>query len=103
MTISLRRTLLIVGLALVLLVALLSWSISMARSGDPFQHAGFSARICEAACGNKLRCFFSSGEVVLRCVNILRKILRACSEISTWDTSQFSEQAPLVLCLLIQR
>ncbi|HZU70208.1 MAG TPA: hypothetical protein VFA09_23255 [Ktedonobacteraceae bacterium] len=43
MTISLRRTLLIVGLALVLLVALLSWSISMARSGDPFQHAGFSA------------------------------------------------------------
>ncbi|HJT59066.1 MAG TPA: hypothetical protein VJ761_21345 [Ktedonobacteraceae bacterium] len=43
MAISLRRTLLVVGLVLVLLVALLSWSISMARSVAPSQHAGFSS------------------------------------------------------------
>jgi hypothetical protein len=43
MAISLRRTLLVVGLALVLVVALLSWSLMMARSSAPSQHTSYQS------------------------------------------------------------
>ena len=41
MALSLRRTLLLVGLVLVLLAALLSLSMTMARSAAPNQHASY--------------------------------------------------------------
>jgi hypothetical protein len=41
MALSLRRTLLLVGLVLVLIAALLTWSLTVARSAAPSQHASY--------------------------------------------------------------
>ncbi len=41
MTLSLRRTLLVVALVLVLIMALLSWSITLARSAVPSHPATY--------------------------------------------------------------
>jgi hypothetical protein len=43
MALSLRRTLFLVALALVLLAALLSWSISTAHSTVPYHHVSYQS------------------------------------------------------------